>query len=219
MYTKKHCDVYYFDLCIAWRAIKRGTELKCTRKEGWKPFLHLLPRAFIYSPTLTFHAILWICARLILNSLFPRFKIVPSKLTCSAMFKTFRSRITKQYMIFLHLSLVCSLLIKSVIVLMKVCIKDLQQCIISAVLAFQSCQQMAKNQWTSIVAREYELIKFFFFTGTVLFRVNTVTGGLSDRPLRRAGRGREKIWSPFKIMSQNLNFEFLISEMNRLLNH
>lgn len=58
MYTKKHCDVYYFDLCIAWRAIKRGTELKCTRKEGWEPFLHLLPRAFTYSPTLTFRAIL-----------------------------------------------------------------------------------------------------------------------------------------------------------------
>ena len=108
---------------------------------------------------------------------------------------------------------------KHSIVLVKVYIKDLQQCIISAVLAFQSCQQMAKNQWTRIVAGEYELIKFFFFTGTVLFRVNTVTGGLSDRPLRRAGRGREKIWSPFKIMSYNLNFEFLISEMNRLLNH
>lgn len=165
MYTRKHCDVYHFDLFIAWRAIKRGTKLKCTRKEGRESFLHLLPRAFIYSPALRFRAILWICVRLILNSLFPRFKGVPSQVTCSAMFKTFRSRITKQYMIFLHLSLVCSLLIKSVIFLVKVYIKDLQQCIISAVLAFQSGEHMAKNQWPRIVVGEYELIKFFFFHG------------------------------------------------------
>ena len=59
MYTKKHSDVYHFALCITWRAINTRTELKCTRKEGWEPFLHLLPRAFIYSPAyLRFRAIL-----------------------------------------------------------------------------------------------------------------------------------------------------------------
>ena len=49
-------------------------------------------------------------------------------------------------MIFLYLSLVCSLLIKSVIVLVKVYIKDLQQRIISAVLESQSCKHMVKKQ-------------------------------------------------------------------------
>ena len=114
MYTKKHCDVYHFDLCIAWRAIKRETELKCTRKDGWGPFLHLLPRAFMYSPALVFARFYEFARALFLIPLSPRFKRVPSKLTCSAMFKTFRLRITKQYTVFLHLCLVCSLLIKSV---------------------------------------------------------------------------------------------------------
>ena len=49
-------------------------------------------------------------------------------------------------MIFLYLSLVCSLLIKSLVVLVKVYIKDLQQRIISAVLESQSYQHMVKKQ-------------------------------------------------------------------------
>ena len=65
-----------------------------------------------------------------------------------------------------------------------------------------------QKSMTRIVAGEYELIEFFF-TATVLFRVNTVTGGLSDRPLTREGRGREKIRSPLKILSQNPNLNSL----------